>query len=207
MVDGEAVPLSVDDVRFQGPTRLLGTEPAPRGVEGDGRLVTGTYALVRSDVRRLITTSAAGHSAIMTTTDHPFWSEDEQDFVNAGDLRRGERVGSRDGPREVTGFGWAWGAHRVHDIEVDRNVSTILRRSCVEFREGVARASVPRSASSAGSSAAAAHAPRLAVKAHAGVDESDRSTSRSRWRRDPGSASASCSAIAPRCDRGAGGLP
>ncbi len=119
LVDGEAVPLSADDVRFQGPTRLLGTEPAPRGVEGDGRLVTGTYALVRSDVRRLITTSAAGDSAIMTTTDHPFWSEDEQDFVNAGDLRRGERVGSRDGPREVTGFGWAWGAHRVHDIEVD----------------------------------------------------------------------------------------
>ena len=120
LIEGRAKELTAEDLRFQGPTRLLGTEPAPIPTTGEGRLVTGTYALIRTDVRHLRTTDHNGKAAtVITTKDHPFWSEDQQDFVNAGHLRKGERLRTRQGLRTVTALDWAWGNHQVHDIEVD----------------------------------------------------------------------------------------
>jgi hypothetical protein len=52
------------------------------------------------------------------TPNHPFWSEDRQDFVPAAELQLGERLRHRDGTSRVTAATPRAGKHRVYNLEV-----------------------------------------------------------------------------------------
>ncbi|MBL8814374.1 MAG: glycohydrolase toxin TNT-related protein [Planctomycetaceae bacterium] len=73
---------------------VLAIEPCPEAAVGQGRLVTGKFEHSSAEV---IDLHVAGVSEpIGTTSNHPFWSEDRSDFVQAGRLRLGERLRLRD---------------------------------------------------------------------------------------------------------------
>ena len=78
---------------------VLAIEPCPEAEVGQGRLVTGKFEHSSADVIDLFVDSIS--EAIGTTSNHPFWSEDRQDFVQAGKLRIGERLRLRDGSTPV----------------------------------------------------------------------------------------------------------
>ena len=78
---------------------VLAIEPCPEAAVGDGRLVTGKFEHSSAEVIDLFVDGVS--EPIGTTSNHPFWSEDRQDFVQAGQLRIGERLRLRDGSTPV----------------------------------------------------------------------------------------------------------
>ena len=75
---------------------LQATEPCPSDILGEGRLVTGTFEHSSGEVLNLFIAGEA--NPIGSTANHPFWSEDRQDFVQAGSLNPGEHLRFADGP-------------------------------------------------------------------------------------------------------------
>ena len=69
--------------------------PAPPLADGPGQIVTGTFAHSAANVINLYVDGL--DEPIGTTDNHPFWSEDRQAFVPAGDLKSGERLRTQDG--------------------------------------------------------------------------------------------------------------
>jgi hypothetical protein len=74
---------------------LQETEPCPSDIIGEGRLVTGTFEHSSGEVLNLFIAGEA--TPIGSTANHPFWSEDRQDFVQAGSLNPGEHLRLADG--------------------------------------------------------------------------------------------------------------
>ncbi len=74
---------------------LQATEPCPDTIIGEGRLVTGTFEHSSGEVLNLYIAGEA--TPIGSTSNHPFWSEDRQDFVQAGSLESGEHLRLADG--------------------------------------------------------------------------------------------------------------
>ncbi len=74
---------------------LQATEPCPSDILGEGRLVTGTFEHSSGEVLDLFIAGEA--TPIGSTANHPFWSEDRQDFVQAGSLTPGEHLRLADG--------------------------------------------------------------------------------------------------------------
>ena len=78
---------------------VLAIEPCPEAAVGEGRLVTGKFEHSSAEVIDLFVDRVS--ESIGTTSNHPFWSEDRRDFVQAGKLRIGERLRLRDGSTPV----------------------------------------------------------------------------------------------------------
>ena len=78
---------------------VLAIEPCPEAAVGEGRLVTGKFEHSSAEVIDLHVDGVS--EPIGTTSNHPFWSEDRRDFVQAGRLRIGERLRLRDGSTPV----------------------------------------------------------------------------------------------------------
>ena len=78
---------------------VLAIEPCTEAAVGEGRLVTGKFEHSSADVIDLFVDGVS--EPIGTTSNHPFWSEDRRDFVQAGQLRMGERLRLRDGTTPV----------------------------------------------------------------------------------------------------------
>ena len=78
---------------------VLAIEPCPEAAVGEGRLVTGKFEHSSAEVIDLHVDGVS--EPIGTTSNHPFWSEDRRDFVQAGQLRIGERLRLRDGSTPV----------------------------------------------------------------------------------------------------------
>ena len=78
---------------------VLAIEPCPEAAVGEGRLVTGKFEHSSAEVIDLFVDGVS--EPIGTTSNHPFWSEDRRDFVQAGKLRIGEHLRLRDGSTPV----------------------------------------------------------------------------------------------------------
>ena len=93
--DSGQVWLEFDELGIADWATLQATEPCPTDVVGDGRLVTGTFEHSSGEVLNLFIAGEA--TPIGSTANHPFWSEDRQDFVQAGSLEPGEHLRLADG--------------------------------------------------------------------------------------------------------------
>jgi hypothetical protein len=101
-----------------GEAAVLSVGPCPPPAPGDGPLVTGVF---RHQAKEVIDVYVEGaDKPIGCTPNHPFWSEDRQEFVPAGQLRRNERLRTATGdtPR-ITGIRARAGKQCVYNIEVD----------------------------------------------------------------------------------------
>ncbi len=115
---GDWVELNLPEMGATGDYQVMSIEPAPavRAGEGSGRPVTGLFQFSHGDLYNL---SISGQGApIGVTENHPIWSVDRADWVPARDLQIGDRVLTRDGPANVTGFEYA-GEEPVFNLEVD----------------------------------------------------------------------------------------
>ena len=92
---GSTIQLDLEEMGASGPARVTEVTSCPPLASGPGEVVTGTFAHSAGNV---IDLSVEGlEQPIGTTDNHPFWSEDRQEFVPAGELRIGERLRTEDG--------------------------------------------------------------------------------------------------------------
>ncbi|MCY2966216.1 MAG: polymorphic toxin-type HINT domain-containing protein, partial [Planctomycetota bacterium] len=87
--------LDLPEIGAVGRAELVSLEPCPPIEPGQGRIVTGTFAHSSAEVIDIEITGV--EEPIGCTANHPFWSEDRQDFVQAGTLRIGENLRSESG--------------------------------------------------------------------------------------------------------------
>ena len=93
--DSGQVWLEFEELGIADWATLQATEPCPSDILGEGRLVTGTFEHSSGEVLNLFIACKA--NPIGSTANHPFWSEDRQDFVQAGSLNPGEHLRLADG--------------------------------------------------------------------------------------------------------------
>ncbi|RLS29815.1 MAG: hypothetical protein DWH78_14735 [Planctomycetota bacterium] len=93
--DSGQVWLEFEELGIADWATLQKTEPCPSDILGEGRLVTGTFEHSSGEVLNLFIAGEA--TPIGSTANHPFWSEDRQDFVQAGSLNPGEHLRLADG--------------------------------------------------------------------------------------------------------------
>jgi hypothetical protein len=93
--DSGQVWLEFEELGIADWATLQATEPCPSDILGEGRLVTGTFEHSSGEVLNLFIAGEA--TPIGSTANHPFWSEDLQNFVQAGSLKPGEHLRLADG--------------------------------------------------------------------------------------------------------------
>jgi hypothetical protein len=93
--DSGQVWLEFEELGIADWATLQGTESCPSDILGEGRRVTGTFEHSSGEVLNLYIAGEA--TPIGSTANHPFWSEDRQDFVQAGSLNPGEHLRLADG--------------------------------------------------------------------------------------------------------------
>jgi hypothetical protein len=95
---GQTLDLNLPELGAEGPAQIVSIRPCP-SFEPDGgtgrRLVTSVFRHAAANVIDLETTGST--TPIGVTANHPFWSEDRQSFIPAGDLQPGERLRQADG--------------------------------------------------------------------------------------------------------------
>jgi hypothetical protein len=118
VVEGGVAYLDLPEMGAVGWARVESVGPCPELERGPGRLVTGWFRHWRGEVWELSVEGEAG--PIGVTAGHPFWSEDRQGWVAAGELGAGERLLARDGsaPR-VESLALRPGHEPVYNIEVE----------------------------------------------------------------------------------------
>ena len=92
---GSTIHLDLEELGAVGPAEVVSIDPCPDigpAPSADCRLVTGTFAHESAQVLDL--TIEGLDEPIGVTANHPFWSEDRQAFVPAGQLRIGEHLGT-----------------------------------------------------------------------------------------------------------------
>ncbi len=92
------VHLKMPEMGADGEAEVLRIGPCPPISRGSGNIVTGTFRSEPDD--NLVNVWVEGlDEPIGCTSNHPFWSEDREDFVPAGKLQREERLNSVNGTR------------------------------------------------------------------------------------------------------------
>ena len=90
---GRTIDLNLPEMGAAGPAKILSVQPCPQlepSSRDNRQLVTATFTHSSGDVLDL---HIAGEpKPIGSTANHPFWSEDRQAFVPAGELHEGEHL-------------------------------------------------------------------------------------------------------------------
>ena len=114
---GSVIELDLPELGAAGPAQVLAIEPCPDIEPGNRPLITGTFEHTAANVIDLEIESEA--APIGTTDNHPFWSEDRQEFVEAGELKIGETLSLADGrTTRVTSIIPRAGPETVYNLEV-----------------------------------------------------------------------------------------
>lgn len=87
---GTTIYLDLEEMGASGPAKVVSISRAPPLAKGPGQVVTGTFSHSAGNVINLDVDGL--DEPIGTTENHPFWSEDRQAFIAAGDLKTGERL-------------------------------------------------------------------------------------------------------------------
>lgn len=114
---GGTLEVSVPECGIDGNATVLAIETCPQIERGEGRVVTGTF---RHEAALVYDLRISGETKpIGTTGNHPFWSEDRQDFVPAAELRNGEQLRTLQGLATVASIIPRGPPQPVYNIEVE----------------------------------------------------------------------------------------
>lgn len=92
---GHTIELNLVEFGAVGSATVKKIEPCPKIETGQGRIVTGKFSHKAANI---INVGIKGlKEPIGTTDNHPFWSEERQKFIPAGELRVGEKLISVNG--------------------------------------------------------------------------------------------------------------
>ncbi|MBQ3226589.1 MAG: filamentous hemagglutinin family protein, partial [Clostridia bacterium] len=87
---GNIIPMDMPEMGAVGGAEVLSVSSAPPIQSGKGNVVSGKFI---HEATNCIDLYIEGHdNPIGCTDNHPFWSEDRQEFIPAGELNQGERV-------------------------------------------------------------------------------------------------------------------
>jgi RHS repeat-associated protein len=116
-VKGGALEVEFPEMNLRGRAEVVGILACPKIKPGPGRVVLSTLTH-RSP--QLMEIKIEGQEQILEpTVTHPFFSEDRRDWVQAGELRVGEMVRTKECPARIAEIKWKPGTHRVYNIEVE----------------------------------------------------------------------------------------
>ena len=114
-VDGRVL-ISVPECGIDGDATVHSIDPCPEVVSGPGRVITGTF---RHRVSSGIELSVEGEERpIRCTGNHPFWSEDQGEFVRADALSVGSTLRNIPGLPQVVASRPLPGSTFVYNLEV-----------------------------------------------------------------------------------------
>jgi pretoxin HINT domain-containing protein len=113
---GASIHLVIPDQGLDGPADVLAVGPCPPIKPDGGRVVTGTYTHVRSNILRLHLDDA--DQPLEITNNHAIYSVDQQAFVHAEDLRVGEHLQGLNRLACITQVEALPGEQRVYNLEV-----------------------------------------------------------------------------------------
>jgi hypothetical protein len=95
--------LNLPEMGAVGDAHVDAIEPCPPIKRGHGNVVTGTFHHEADPDTKILQVEFSDGAILTGVTDnHPFWSEDRQDFVRVGELKKGDRVRVHDGIAAVT---------------------------------------------------------------------------------------------------------
>ena len=114
---GGTVWLNMPEMGVEGLAEVLAIEPCPPLEEGEGRLVTGTFATPSGEVYDLKLESES--KPIGVTATHPFWRVDRREWVSAIDLEIGETLKTLEGTTVVESIEKRPECETVYNIEVE----------------------------------------------------------------------------------------
>lgn len=113
---GREVFLAIPEMRQQGLAYIEAIDECPDIKEGNGRVVTGTFA---STVDEVVAVHIDGLAEpIRSTPEHPFYRVNDRQFVPASELRNGDRVQHVGGLAKIERVLPGYGTFRVHNLEV-----------------------------------------------------------------------------------------
>ena len=136
--EGKNISLSIPEMGVQGPTKVLSIEHMKPGPPRGAGVVTGTFKHSAANVLDL---QLEGESkAIGVTYNHPFRSADRNDWIVAGQLKKGEKVVTRNGTTKVVSLKKRPGQEAVYNLEVHKDhtffvgeTSAWVHNSCVHW--------------------------------------------------------------------------
>jgi hypothetical protein len=115
---GDTVPLRYEELGISGEGTIVSINRCPKISDGAGRVVTASFRHSVADVLDIHT--QASDEPIGTTANHPFWSVDRRDWVQAGNLVIGEHLLLADGRLdEVVTLLPRPGPHAVYNLTVE----------------------------------------------------------------------------------------
>ncbi len=118
LVVGSTVEVDLPEHGISGLFTVSHILPCPTPNPGDGCLVTTKFIHENAEILDIRIEGSA--EAIGTTASHPFWSEDRQEFVPAGELRIGESLLlADDTPGKLASLTRRENRETVYNIEVD----------------------------------------------------------------------------------------
>ncbi len=117
---GSTIFLDLPEMGAQGEAEVTSITACPQIEPDDGRgrpIVTGKFIHQSANVIDLHLDGL--EKPIGCTANHPFWSEDRQEFIEAAELEQGEYVHTRlPGPIRVTRIAPRPGKHPVYNLEI-----------------------------------------------------------------------------------------
>lgn len=115
-ISGSSITLYVPECGISGDAQVLSIEQCPQIPDGDDPVVISTFRHESSEIVEVFV--ADQPDPIGTTVNHPFWSEDRQDFVAAASLQPGEQLRTLDGTAFVSEVRQTGETEPVFNLEV-----------------------------------------------------------------------------------------
>ncbi len=114
---GNLVNLSLPELGISGPAQVTSVGACPPIEAGAGRVILGTFEHVSNDV---VDVNLVGESApLQVTAGHKLWSLDRDGWVEAGDLKPGERLAGENGPVTVQSVTADANSVEVYNLDVE----------------------------------------------------------------------------------------
>ena len=87
---GNFIYLVLSDMNIKGNAEIISVSACPAIEAGDGPVITGTFQHLADDIFNIYVENQK--TPIGATSEHPFWSNDRQNFIPANELQIGEEL-------------------------------------------------------------------------------------------------------------------
>ncbi len=122
VIVGETVHLDLVEMGAVGEAEVLAVEPCPPIKSGPGTVVIGKFVHECRDAE-LVELRIEGQSeSVRVTPEHPYWSEDREEFVPVGELSEGERVSTTKGQQRIASLTRTTYTGMLYNLETTEHV-------------------------------------------------------------------------------------